>query len=329
MNTPLVSIVIPTFNRAFLIAETLDSVLAQTYTNWECIVVDDGSTDATKELLNDYCEKDPRFQYHQRPNSRTKGANACRNYGFELSTGEYIQFFDSDDQIDSNILKSCVNIYKSNPKVDFIFFNYLVYEKAITNIILRQDNNSNTPFHDYFAGKINLQTGVVLWKNETILKTCFDENLKKSQELNFIFTLYKNAGSQSLNGIHLNANGFYLRKHENSIVGFFHNLKPDYLFSDIIARNQILKYFSKPEYNSIHLKHRFEIKRSLRFYFYHCDLIDFIKIVFKLNSPYKFLGIIKAKLLFYKIVFTLSKRDYRLNKVINLLYIEEFYLDYN
>lgn len=329
MNTPLVSIVIPTFNRAFLIAETLDSVLAQTYTNWECIVVDDGSTDATEKLLKDYCQKDPRIQYHQRPSNRQKGANACRNYGFELSTGEYIQFFDSDDQIDSNILKSCVNIYKSNPKVDFIFFNYLVYEKALTNIIIRQDNNSNTPFHDYFAGKINLQTGAVLWKNKTILKTCFDENLNKSQELNFIFTLYKNAGSQSLNGIYLNENGSYLRKHESSIVSFFHKMQPDYLFSDIIVRNQILRYFNKLEHNAIYLKQRYEIKRSLRFYLYHCDIIDFMKIVFKLNSPSKSLNNIKIKLLLYKLIYTSFRRDHRFNKSINSLDLEEFYLEYN
>jgi len=54
--------------------------LAQTYTNWECIVVDDGSTDATPSILKMYCEKDSRFQYHQRPINKPKGANICRNY---------------------------------------------------------------------------------------------------------------------------------------------------------------------------------------------------------------------------------------------------------
>lgn len=87
MEQPLVSIIIPTYNRAHLIGETLDSVLAQIYTNWECIVVDDGSTDSTAELLAFYVEKDSRFQYHHRPKDRLKGANACRNYGFELSRG--------------------------------------------------------------------------------------------------------------------------------------------------------------------------------------------------------------------------------------------------
>ncbi|RXG13770.1 glycosyltransferase involved in cell wall biosynthesis [Leeuwenhoekiella aestuarii] len=107
---PLVSIIIPTYNRAHLIGETLDSVLAQTYTHWECIVVDDGSTDGTDEVLAEYVAKDSRFQYHHRPKDRPKGANACRNYGFELSQGEYIQWLDSDDIIKENKLEAQVNL---------------------------------------------------------------------------------------------------------------------------------------------------------------------------------------------------------------------------
>lgn len=103
---PLVSIIIPTYNRAHLIGETLDSVLAQTYKNWECIVVDDGSKDATDELLEFYCKIDSRIKYYHRPTSRLKGANTCRNYGFELSKGKYIQWLDSDDLLSDNKINS-------------------------------------------------------------------------------------------------------------------------------------------------------------------------------------------------------------------------------
>lgn len=61
----LISIIIPTYNRSHLIRETLDSILAQTHKNWECIVVDDGSTDETEDVLNEYVKKDNRFQYHK------------------------------------------------------------------------------------------------------------------------------------------------------------------------------------------------------------------------------------------------------------------------
>ncbi len=114
MSQPLVSIIIPTYNRGYLIGETLESVLAQTYTNWECIVVDDGSTDATHELLAAYCENDSRFQYHHRPNNRPKGANVCRNYGFELSKGEYIKWLDSDDLLSNELLLAQVNVLNAN-----------------------------------------------------------------------------------------------------------------------------------------------------------------------------------------------------------------------
>ena len=82
-SQPLVSIIIPTFNRAHLIGETLDSILAQTYTHWECLITDDGSTDNSIEIIQEYVTKDTRFKLFTRPANRPKGANACRNIGLE------------------------------------------------------------------------------------------------------------------------------------------------------------------------------------------------------------------------------------------------------
>ena len=70
---PLVSVIIPTYNRAHLIGETLDSVLAQTYQNWECIIVDDGSSDDTDEVIGEYVKKDNRFKYYHRPDEHLPG----------------------------------------------------------------------------------------------------------------------------------------------------------------------------------------------------------------------------------------------------------------
>src|SRR5690554_5935610 len=116
---PLVSIIIPTYNRAHLIGETLDSVLAQTYTNWECIIIDDGSSDNTEQLLSKYTEKDLRFQYLTRPSNSPKGANACRNFGLENSKGDYVNFFDSDDIMHPDKLLTQVRILQKHTEAPF------------------------------------------------------------------------------------------------------------------------------------------------------------------------------------------------------------------
>ena len=112
--TPLISIIIPTYNRAHLISETLDSVLEQTYANWECLIVDDGSTDKTKEVVREYVDKDDRFRFYTRPIKKRKGPNSCRNYGFEKSKGTYVNWFDSDDLYLSNALESYVGCLTEN-----------------------------------------------------------------------------------------------------------------------------------------------------------------------------------------------------------------------
>lgn len=115
---PLVSIIIPTYNRAHLIGETLDSVLAQTYTNWECIIVDDGSTDHTDEVVGAYVQKDSRFKYYHRPEEHLPGGNGARNYGFKMSQGEYVNWLDSDDLFaEDKIEKQVLALKESNDSV--------------------------------------------------------------------------------------------------------------------------------------------------------------------------------------------------------------------
>ena len=96
-KSPKVSIIIPVFNREDLLPHTLDGILLQTFSDWECVLVDDMSTDGSFSVMEQYQKRDARFKIYKRPKNLHKGANACRNYGFLQSLGQYIKWFDSDD----------------------------------------------------------------------------------------------------------------------------------------------------------------------------------------------------------------------------------------
>ena len=187
----LVSIIIPTYNRAHLIGETLNSVLAQTYTNWECIIVDDGSTDNTDEVVDEYLKKDKRFQYHHRPKDRLPGGNAARNYGFELSKGEFINWFDSDDLMHKNLVLLKMKAFKSS-EIDFVFCNNKVFIKktdcldgSISSIIKK---SSSKNIYNYILGKLFFPTPGPLWRKKSLDKAVlFNENLRRGQESDFHF----------------------------------------------------------------------------------------------------------------------------------------------
>jgi glycosyltransferase involved in cell wall biosynthesis len=154
MEQPLVSVIIPTYNRAHLIGQTLDSVLAQTYQNWECIVVDDSSTDHTEEVISNYLKQDLRFQYHSRPHDRPKGANACRNYGFELSKGDYIQYLDSDDLLSKNKIESQIQRLQKENTSDIA---YCKWEKFI-EMNKSYDINDKAFYRDFSSGYAFLES---------------------------------------------------------------------------------------------------------------------------------------------------------------------------
>ena len=96
MKNPTVSVIIPTYNRAHLVGRAIKSVLNQTYRDFEIIVVDDGSTDNTKDIIKEFQKKDKRIKYI--PYEKNKGGSAARNTGIKAAKGEYIAFLDSDDE---------------------------------------------------------------------------------------------------------------------------------------------------------------------------------------------------------------------------------------
>ena len=140
-----VSIIIPTFNSSKYLKATLNSVLSQTYANWECILVDDGSIDLTETISENYREKDNRFHLYKRPDHLPKGPSSARNYGVTKAQGEYLIFLDADDLLASTCLENRVAQFQQNPECDFLVFQMERFldepDFSKKEIVVEQDKN--------------------------------------------------------------------------------------------------------------------------------------------------------------------------------------------
>jgi glycosyltransferase involved in cell wall biosynthesis len=108
---PEVSIIIPCYNQAKYLPEALASVLAQTFTKWECLVVSDGSPDNVKEVVSKYVDVDPRIIFFDTENG---GVSAARNYAISKARGEFILPLDADDKISDNYVEECLKEFQTN-----------------------------------------------------------------------------------------------------------------------------------------------------------------------------------------------------------------------
>ncbi|RKT13884.1 glycosyltransferase involved in cell wall biosynthesis [Paraburkholderia sp. RAU2J] len=112
-----ISIVVPCFNQEEFIGETLESVLRQSYSDWECIVVNDGSTDGSEGIIQQYANRDSRFLPFTRANA---GVAAARNFGFSQATGALFVPLDGDDKIHPDFLKLCAECFAEHPDTELV-----------------------------------------------------------------------------------------------------------------------------------------------------------------------------------------------------------------
>ncbi|WP_452231450.1 glycosyltransferase family 2 protein [Lacinutrix sp. MEBiC02595] len=233
---PLISIIIPTFNRAHIIGETLDSIIAQTYTNWECIVVDDCSSDNTAEVMGCFVEMDHRFQYYTRPIDRQKGPCSCRNYGFEKSKGHYINFFDSDDLLKSNAFELWLAGFSN--EIDVVIGKTQKINLTTGALIELNQIFSQKLIEDYFTLKISFHVCGPLWNRRFLEEQeyLFDEQIGNIDDWDFnLRMLYASPKLVLLNDVLI-----YYRIHPNSFSKEVIKLNPVEIASDFAARDKHL-----------------------------------------------------------------------------------------
>jgi glycosyltransferase involved in cell wall biosynthesis len=180
----MVSIITPSFNSEAFIHETYKSILAQTSSDWEWIIVDDGSTDNTLKILKDYTTSNAKIKFYER-DRLPKGACSCRNIAINYANGEYLIFLDTDDILSENCIYQRQFLIEQNPLLDFIVFQMLQFNitKDDLRLLWNIENNQD---HLERAIKMNpiMAGSSTIWKKESFIKIgLWDEKLLINQDI--------------------------------------------------------------------------------------------------------------------------------------------------
>lgn len=229
-----ISVVIPAYNAGSTISETIDSVLEQTYQNFEIIVINDGSIDDTKFILNNYSKKDKRVKIYTQENG---GVSKARNNGIEKSTGLYISFLDADDLYDSNFLeKMFKKINKKEADVCYCGFDSIPEPRKLKMFNRFTDKKV---LINYIKGKIPVHTNTWLIKKKFIenKKIEFPEDISWGEDLEFFYKIVSSTDKITYVPEYLT---YYRNQHsENQLSNFSVDLiDHDYTFIMRIINNK-------------------------------------------------------------------------------------------
>ena len=185
-NIPLVSVIMPVFNRQLFLLETIKSIRKQTYENWELIAVDDGSTDDSLKALKEFSKKDNRIKTFSRPETLNKGANACRNYGFEKAEGVYVNWFDSDDFMLPNFIQEKVEAFDENGNVDLVLSKTVRVYPDGKRVFEKRTNLTKSLLEDYITADVSWYLPDGMFKKSCLDSyLLFDENVMAGQDRDF------------------------------------------------------------------------------------------------------------------------------------------------
>lgn len=228
MDTPLVSIIIPVFNSEKTIEETINSVKSQSYSNWEIVCVDDGSSDGSAGIIEGLSKSDPRIRYIRR-NRLPKGGSTCRNIGASSSKGEYLIFLDSDDLLSDSCLETRVHAIHNTDNLFVAYPMASFYDGDRER--LNQPDNIKIKDYDYlFASSISAWqiTSPIFKRDFFISLNGFDESFPRLQDVEFhLRAITSSYGYHKVESFseadcyyRLSPSGYNLTKLQNSIVAY-------------------------------------------------------------------------------------------------------------
>lgn len=173
----LVSIIVPCYNQAHFLDEALQSALNQSYSHWECIIVNDGSPDNTESKAKEWCEKDKRFKYLHKENG---GLSSARNAGVKISKGTFILPLDSDDILHEDFLTKLVPVLQNDAALAIVSCNSKFFKGDISNIVYELKPKGTN--HEYLL-YVNQLTATSLYRKACWVSVGgYDETMKNGFE---------------------------------------------------------------------------------------------------------------------------------------------------
>ena len=187
--TPKISVIIPLYNKEKIVERSVNSVLSQSFKNFELIIVDDGSTDNSFEIVNNI--KDDRIKLMRQENG---GPSKARNTGAKRACGEGIVFLDADDELLPCALKVFILLIKKYEDANLICCEYQTYDgNEIITPYHYKDKKVDNCNKDWCLGKIMPRTGAAIYKKELVLKYPFDERIRRFEDLECLFRMFNDA----------------------------------------------------------------------------------------------------------------------------------------
>lgn len=184
--TVKISIIIPNFNKGDFIQKAIESIIAQEYNNWEAIVVDDGSSDNSIEIIKKFAGMDARVKLHRRERT-PKGGSTCRNIGIENALGDYLIFFDSDDLMSPMCIGERVKLMEANLDLDFAVFPVGTFYKEVGDSSMIWKVKKGNHLKQFLSHDLPWNIMSPIWKSTFIKKALkgFDESFPRLQDVEF------------------------------------------------------------------------------------------------------------------------------------------------
>lgn len=239
----MISIIIPNYNKAKFVEETIYSVINQTFKDWECIIIDDNSSDTSFDIISNLIIKDSRFKLIKI--KKNKGACYCRNMGLKQSIGDYIFFLDADDLISIDCLKSRFKYFSNNKEHDFLVFPTGTFRKYIGDNTWVWNNFFGNHLKRFLIHDLPWVICSVIWKKNFLIKVGgFDESFLRLQDVDLHTRALNVENVKYLTFSNSNPDSFY-RIDITRIPNYF-----IYIKNDINGKINFIKNFKSKNSNS-------------------------------------------------------------------------------
>lgn len=215
-KSPKISIIVPVYKVEEYLSKCIESIILQTYINWELLLVDDGSPDRSGQICDEYAEKDTRIRVFHKDNA---GVSSARNFGLDSAKGEFVMFVDSDDWISTDCLQVCVDEIEKD-KLDALQFGFISVTDGLENSCVKTSTIPLSGEKYIQNNSFNVCAGGGIYKREIIeeQKLRFPEELKLAEDQIFVLSFFKNARCIK----YLDQGLYYYLQREDSAV---HNQK--------------------------------------------------------------------------------------------------------